>query len=151
MNTNTHHCAGCRHDGDPLTPAQKAMVRIISLTLRPRTLTELSTLMDEHDEMTVAAYLLYCEPVDFAGTSLIEQFDRAFIDTFENWNACARFITEFVYRRGRWITKREQKTGRPFADLLAIGDEIVQRQLRDAGLLVIDTSDKIAVFHHHPQ
>ncbi|MFD6699421.1 MULTISPECIES: hypothetical protein [unclassified Microbacterium] len=151
MNTNTHHCAGCRHDGDPLTEAQKAMVRLISFTLRPARLTELSALMDEHDPMVVAAFALYCEPVDFAGASLIEQFDRAYINTFENWDACGRFIAEFVYRRGRWITTREQKTGRSFADLLAIGDETVQRHLRGHGLQVIDLSDTIAVFHRRSQ
>lgn len=147
MNINTHHCAGCRHDDDPLPDVEKAMVRLIAFTLHPARLTELSTLMDEHDPMTVAAFALYYEPVEFVGASLKEQFDRAFIDTFENWDECARSITEFVYRRGRWIRQREQKTGQPFVDLLALGDEIVQRNLRAEGLLVIDTGESIALFH----
>ncbi len=146
MNTNTPHCAGCRHDDAPFTDTEKAMLGLISFTLHPRALTELTTLMDEHDSMVVAAFALYYERVDFAGASLIEQFDRTFIDAFETRTECARFIVDYVYRRDRWIRRREQKMGRPFADLLAAGDVTVLRELRNLGLQVIDSGEKIAVY-----
>lgn len=151
MNTNPEHCAGCRHDDEPLNHAEKAMITIISLTLHPASLNQLSVLMDIHDAMTVAAFALFHDGVTFAERSLIEQFDHAYIDTFATWDRCARHITEFVHRDARWIRKQEQKTGRPFADLLATGDEIIQDLLRGHGLVVIDTGDKIALFHRSTQ